>query len=128
MPEWGNLPVPKKLLAQGVRDMVRISDARMSGTHYGACIVHVSPEAAVGGPLALLRTGDTIVLDAPAGRLDMEVAADELERRRAAWTPPAPKYERSYAALYQRHVLQAHEGCDFDFLAAGPRVPEPPIY
>jgi dihydroxy-acid dehydratase len=128
MPEWGNLPVPKKLLAQGVRDMVRLSDARMSGTHYGACIVHVSPEAAVGGPLALLRTGDIIVLDAAAGRLDMEVKADELERRRAAWTPPAPKYERSYAALYQRHVLQAHEGCDFDFLAAGPRVPEPPIY
>jgi dihydroxy-acid dehydratase len=128
MPEWGNLPVPKKLLAQGVRDMVRISDARMSGTHYGACIVHVSPEAAVGGPLALLRTGDVVVLDAPAGRLDMEVAPDEIERRRAAWSPPAPKYERSYAALYQRHVLQAHEGCDFDFLAAGPRVPEPPIY
>ena len=128
MPEWGNLPIPKKLLAQGVRDMVRLSDARMSGTHYGTCILHAAPEAAVGGPLALLRTGDAVALDVPAGRLDMLVETAELERRRAAWRPAAPRYERSYAALYQAHVGQAHEGCDFDFLAGAGRVPEPPIF
>ncbi|MFV3126541.1 L-arabinonate dehydratase [Niveispirillum sp. KHB5.9] len=128
MPEWGNLPIPKKLLAQGVRDMVRISDARMSGTHYGACIVHAAPEAAVGGPLALVRTGDLIRLDAVAGTLDMLVDEDELARRRAAWVPPANTYERSYAALYRAHVTQAPAGCDFDFLAGTAKVPEPPIY
>jgi dihydroxy-acid dehydratase len=129
MPEWGNLPIPKKLLKQGVRDMVRICDGRMSGTHYGTCILHVAPEAAIGGPLALLRTGDLVALDVAAGRLDMLVEPAELERRRAAWTPAAPLYERSFAALYQRHVSQADQGCDFDFLATtGRPVAEPPIY
>lgn len=128
MPEWGNLPIPKKLLKQGVRDMVRICDGRMSGTHYGTCILHVSPEAAIGGPLALLRTGDLVELDVAAGRIDMRVSEDELARRRAEWKPSAPVYERSFAALYQRHVSQADEGCDFDFLTGTQAVPEPPIY
>ncbi|MEX6505967.1 L-arabinonate dehydratase [Jiella sp. M17.18] len=128
MPEWGNLPIPKKLLAKGVRDMVRICDGRMSGTHYGTCILHVAPEAAVGGPLGLLQTGDIVSLDVAAGRLDMEVDAEEIERRRAAWRPATPLYERSFAALYQRHVSQADKGCDFDFLAAPGVVPEPEIF
>jgi dihydroxy-acid dehydratase len=128
MPEWGNLPIPKKLLAKGVRDMVRISDARMSGTHYGACVLHVAPEAAIGGPLALVATGDLISLDVEAGRLDMLVDEAELARRRAAWSPPPTPYQRSYAALYQAHVSQAPQGCDFDFLAGQAPTPEPPIY
>ncbi len=128
MPEWGNLPVPKHLLARGVRDMVRISDGRMSGTHYGTCVLHVAPESAVGGPLALLRTGDMVALDVPEGRLDMLVDDDELAIRRANWRPAAPRYPRSYAALYQAHVSQANEGCDFDFLAAPGDVPEPAIF
>jgi dihydroxy-acid dehydratase len=128
MPEWGNLPIPKRLLARGVRDMVRVSDARMSGTHYGTCILHVAPEAAVGGPLALLRTGDVVRLDAPRGRLDMLVDEAELTRRRAEWSPPQPRYGRSWVALHQAHVSQAHEGCDLDFLAAAGSVPEPAIY
>ncbi|KQV44118.1 MULTISPECIES: L-arabinonate dehydratase [unclassified Rhizobium] len=128
MPEWGNLPIPKKLLKQGVRDMVRICDGRMSGTHYGTCILHVSPEAAIGGPLALLMTGDLIDLDVAAGTIDMRVSDEELARRRGDWKPSAPIYERSFAALYQRHVSQAHEGCDFDFLTGTQPVPEPPIY
>ncbi len=128
MPEWGNLPIPKKLLAEGVRDMVRISDARMSGTHYGTCVVHAAPEAAIGGPLALLRTGDLVTLDTAGGRLDMAVSDEELAARRAAWTPPVSPYRRSYAALYQAHVGQAPEGCDFDFLASRETVPEPPIF
>ncbi|CAK7261132.1 MULTISPECIES: L-arabinonate dehydratase [unclassified Shinella] len=128
MPEWGNLPIPKKLLKQGVRDMVRICDGRMSGTHYGTCILHVSPEAAVGGPLALVRTGDLIELDVAAATINMRVSEEELARRRAEWKPSAPIYERSFAALYQRHVSQAHEGCDFDFLTGTQPVPEPPIY
>lgn len=128
MPEWGNLPIPKKLLKQGVRDMVRICDGRMSGTHYGTCILHVSPEAAVGGPLALVRTGDLIELDVTAATINMRVSEEELARRRAEWKPSAPIYERSFAALYQRHVSQAHEGCDFDFLTGTQPVPEPPIY
>jgi dihydroxy-acid dehydratase len=129
-PEWGNLPLPKKLLAKGVRDMVRISDARMSGTHYGTCVLHVAPEAAIGGPLALVRTGDVIELDAAERRLHLRVSDDELARRRAAWRPAPPKYERSYAMLYQQHVTQADEGCDFDFLETGTAkpVPEPDIY
>lgn len=127
MPEWGNLQIPKKLLAEGVRDMVRISDGRMSGTHYGTCILHVAPEAAVGGPLALLKTGDRVRLDVEAGTLDMLVDDEEIARRRAAWTPPT-RYARSYAALYQRHVSQADKGCDFDFLEAGGPVPEPEIF
>lgn len=128
MPEWGNLPIPKKLLKQGVRDMVRICDGRMSGTHYGTCILHVSPEAAIGGPLALVRTGDLIELDVTAATINMRVSEEELARRRAEWKPTAPIYERSFAALYQRHVSQAHEGCDFDFLTGTQPVPEPPIY
>ena len=128
MPEWGNLPIPKKLLAAGVDDMVRICDGRMSGTHYGTCILHVAPEAAVGGPLALLRTGDIVQLDVAAGRLDMDVDQAEIDRRRAAWQPPAPRYPRSFAALYQRHVSQADQGCDFDFLSAPGDVPEPEIF
>ena len=128
MPEWGNLPIPKKLLAAGVRDMLRISDARMSGTHYGACVVHVAPESAIGGPLSLVRTGDPIRIDVHAGTLDMLVSDEELARRRANWQRPASAYERSYAALYQAHVGQAPEGCDFDFLSGTSRVPEPSIY
>lgn len=128
MPEWGNLPIPRHLLERGVRDMVRISDARMSGTHYGTCVLHVSPEAAIGGPLALLRTGDTVMLDVPAGRLEMLVDEAELARRRHAWKPPAERYPRSYAALYERHVGQAQDGCDFDFLTGSGGVPEPVIY
>jgi dihydroxy-acid dehydratase len=120
MPEWGQLPIPEKLLRQGVKDMVRISDARMSGTSYGACVLHVSPEAAVGGPLALVRTGDEIELDVPGRRLTLHVADDELARRRAAWRPPRPAFTRGYGKLFLDHVLQAHEGADFDFLRGGP--------
>jgi dihydroxy-acid dehydratase len=129
-PEWGNLHIPKKLLAQGVRDMVRVSDARMSGTHYGTCVLHVAPESAVGGPLALVRTGDTITLDVPARSIRLHVDDDELAQRRAAWTPPRRKYERSWTQLYQQHVTQADEGCDLDFLETGTAkpVPEPDIY
>ena len=128
MPEWGNLPIPKKLLAQGVRDMVRLSDARMSGTHYGTCVLHASPEAAVGGPLALLRTGDVVALDVEARSLDMLVDEAELARRRAAWTAPPRPYARGFVKLFQDHVTQAHEGCDFDFLQGTAATPEPVIY
>jgi dihydroxyacid dehydratase/phosphogluconate dehydratase len=128
MPEWGNLPIPKKMLAQGVRDMVRISDARMSGTHFGCCIVHAAPESFIGGPLALIKTGDRVRLDVPAGRLDMLVDEAELQQRRAAWRAPVSPYRRSYTALYQAHVGQAHTGCDFDFLSGTAPTPEPPIY
>ena len=127
-PEWGNLPIPAKLLAQGVRDMVRISDARMSGTHYGTCVLHVAPEAAIGGALALVRTGDVIELDVPARRIHLRVDDAELARRRAAWSPAPRRYGRSYAALYQQHVAQADEGCDFDFLSGTAPVPEPEIF
>jgi dihydroxy-acid dehydratase len=128
MPEWGNLPIPRKLLVRGVRDMVRICDGRMSGTHYGCCIVHVAPESAIGGPLALLRTGDQVRLDVLGGRLDMLVSAEETAARRRVWQPPPRQYERSYAALYQAHVTQAPQGCDFDFLAGRASTPEPVIY
>ncbi|KGM35445.1 L-arabinonate dehydratase [Inquilinus limosus] len=130
MPEWGMLPIPKKLVKQGVRDMVRISDARMSGTSYGACILHVSPESYVGGPLALLRTGDIVTLDVAARRLDMEVPEAELARRRAELQPPPPRYERGYGWMFNRHIRQAHEGCDFDFLETGFGAPvaEPDIF
>ncbi|MGK9233230.1 dihydroxy-acid dehydratase [Inquilinus limosus] len=130
MPEWGMLPIPKKLVKQGVRDMVRISDARMSGTSYGACILHVSPEAYIGGPLALLRTGDIVTLDVAARRIDMEVPEAELARRRAEWTPPQPRFERGYGWMFNRHIRQAHEGCDFDFLETGFGAPvgEPDIF
>ncbi len=125
MPEWGMLPIPRKLLAQGVRDMVRLSDARMSGTSYGTCVLHVCPESRVGGPLALVEDGDLISLDTDARRLDLLVAEDELERRRAAWSPPPPHYERGYGQLFVEHVLQADEGCDLDFLAKPGTTPEP---
>jgi dihydroxy-acid dehydratase len=117
MPEWGQLPIPRKLLEQGVRDMVRISDARMSGTSYGACVLHVAPEAHVGGPLALVQSGDLIELDVPARKLNVLVSEQELARRRAAWKAPPPKFERGYGTLYLKHVTQADQGCDFDFLA-----------
>jgi dihydroxy-acid dehydratase len=128
MPEWGNLPIPKKLLARGVRDLVRISDARMSGTHYGTCVLHASPESAVGGPLALVRAGDMIELDVEKRSLNMLVADHELAARRAAWRPPAQPFQRGWTKLYQQHVTQAHEGCDLDFLAGGAATPEPAIY
>jgi dihydroxy-acid dehydratase len=128
MPEWGMLPLPKKLLRQGVRDMVRISDSRMSGTSYGTCVLHVAPESAVGGPLALVRDGDTITLDVPGRVLRMEVPDEELKRRRAAWTAPKPHYQRGYGAIFAKHVTQANEGCDFDFLTAPGEVPEPEIH
>jgi dihydroxy-acid dehydratase len=128
MPEWGQLPIPKKLLKDGVRDMVRISDARMSGTSYGACVLHVSPEAYVGGPLGLIRDGDVIELDVPGRKLNVAVSDDEMARRKAAWKAPAPRYERSYGVLFSTHVSQAHKGCDFDFLAGTAPVPEPEIH
>ena len=128
MPEWGGLPIPKKLLMRGVRDLVRLSDARMSGTHYGSCVLHVSPESAVGGPLALVRDGDEIELDVEARRLHLCVDEAELERRRATWTRPVSPYARGYVRLYQDHVTQAHEGCDFDFLSGTAPTPEPTIY
>jgi dihydroxy-acid dehydratase len=128
MPEWGGLPIPKRLLARGVRDLVRISDARMSGTHYGSCVLHVSPESAVGGPLALLRTGDAVRLDVAGRRLEMLVDDDELQRRRAAWRAPVQPFERGWTRLYQQHVRQAHEGCDLDFLEGTSVTPEPGIF
>ncbi|WP_374444066.1 L-arabinonate dehydratase [Stella sp.] len=128
MPEWGMLPIPRKLLQQGVRDMVRISDARMSGTSYGTCILHVAPESFVGGPLALVRTGDMIALDVPNRRIDLEVDAEELERRRAEWKQPPQKFGRGYGVLLSRHITQADKGCDFDFLAGTAPTPEPEIH
>ncbi len=128
MPEWGMLPVPKKLLRQGVRDMVRISDARMSGTSYGTCVLHVAPESFVGGPLALVKTGDLIELDVGKRELNLKVAAEEMQRRRAAWRPPERKYERGYGAIFSQHVRQADEGCDFDFLEGTAATPEPEIH
>ena len=128
MPEWGMLPIPKKLLKQGVRDMVRISDARMSGTSYGACVLHVAPESFVGGPLALVKTGDLIELDVPGRRLELKVSADELARRRAAWTAPVAKYRRGYGAIFSEHITQANEGCDFRFLEGTAPTAEPEIH
>ncbi|SDG32492.1 L-arabinonate dehydratase [Sulfitobacter delicatus] len=119
MPEWGMLPMPKALLKQGHRDMLRISDARMSGTSYGACILHVAPESFVGGPLALLKTGDIVRMDLEARTLDMLVEEDELAARRAAWKAPEPRFERGWGYMFQRHVGQADQGCDFDYLTAG---------
>jgi dihydroxy-acid dehydratase len=116
MPEWGHMPIPAKLLRQGVSDLLRISDARMSGTSYGAVVLHVAPESAVGGPLALVQTGDRIRLDVEARTLDVTIDEAELQRRRAAWTPPPRKDQRGYRQLYEDHVLQANEGCDLDFL------------
>jgi dihydroxy-acid dehydratase len=128
MPEWGNLPIPKKLLQRGVRDMLRISDSRMSGTHYGTCVLHVAPESAVGGPLALLRTGDIVTLDIGARRLDMQVSEAELAARRAAWVAPPMAHARGYARIYQQEVTQADKGCDFAVLAGNAATAEPAIY
>jgi len=130
MPEWGMLPIPKKLVKQGVRDMVRISDARMSGTSYGACILHVAPESFIGGPLALVRNGDMITLDVDARTIDLDISDAEMEQRRAAWKAPEPNYERGYGWMFSRHIQQANEGCDFDFLRTdfGGPVKEPAIY
>jgi len=128
MPEWGMLPIPLKLVRAGVRDMVRISDARMSGTSYGACILHVAPEAFIGGPLAFVRTGDMIEVDVAARRLHLDVADEELARRRAAWTPPPPRLARGYGAIFAAHVRQANEGCDFDVLDIPTRLPEPEMH
>jgi dihydroxy-acid dehydratase len=128
MPEWGMLPIPRKLLKQGVKDMLRISDARMSGTSYGACILHVAPESYVGGMLAFVETGDEIEVDVEARRIHLHVSDEELARRRAAWAPPPPRYPRGYGALYSQHIGQADEGCDFDFLAPLGEVPEPEIH
>ncbi len=130
MPERGMLPIPVALVRQGVRDMLRISDARMSGTCYRACIPHVSPESHAGGPLAPVRTGDMVTVDVPVRRTDMDVDEAELARRRAGWTAPAPRYGRGYGWIFGRHILQAHEGCDFDFpeTGFGAPVPEPEIH
>jgi len=128
MPEWGMLPIPKKLLKQGVRDMVRISDARMSGTSYGTCVLHVSPESWIGGPLALVRTGDIVELDVPGRKLTLKVSDEELAKRRAAWKPKAKKYARGYGKIFSQHVSQADKGCDFDFLEGTAPIPEPEIH
>ena len=130
MPEWGMIPMPQKLLNEGHRDMVRLSDARMSGTSYGACILHVAPEAYVGGPLALIETGDMITLDVPNRLLDVDLSEKELDRRRATWIAPKPRYERGYGWMFLKHVQQADKGCDFDFLETdhGAVVPEPDIH
>ena len=128
MPEWGMLPIPKKLLRDGIRDMVRISDARMSGTSYGTCVLHVSPESAVGGPLALVRDGDMIELDVAARRIHLDVTAEELARRREEWRPPEPKFQRGYGRLFLDEITQAHEGCDFRFLHRGDKIADPVFY
>ena len=130
MPEWGMLPIPTKLVKQGVRDMLRLSDARMSGTSYGACILHAAPEAYIGGPLALVKTGDLITVDVPARRIHLEVSDTELAARRAAWVAPPPRYARGYGWMAAQHILQADQGCDFDYLEAGFGAPvgEPDIF
>ena len=128
MPEWGQLPIPRKVLAQGVRDMVRISDCRMSGTSFGACVLHVAPESFIGGPLALVRDGDSIELDIPARLLQLKVSDEELARRRKEWKAPPPRYTRGYGAIFSQNVTQANEGCDFAVLADRSKVAEPDIY
>ena len=129
-PEWGMLPIPKALIKQGHRDMLRISDARMSGTSYGACVLHVAPESYIGGPLALLKTGDIVRLDLDSRRLDMLVDEEEIERRRAAWQKPEPRFQRGYGYMFGKHVTQSNEGCDFDFLSPkfGETAGEPDIF
>jgi len=128
MPEWGMLPIPKKLLQAGVRDLLRISDARMSGTSYGACVLHIAPESAIGGPLALVQDGDLIELDVPARRLHWQVSDEEIARRRAVWKPAEPRFARGYGRLFVEEITQAPEGCDFKFLHHGPPTPEPDIF
>ena len=129
MPEWGMIPMPKALLKQGQRDMIRLSDARMSGTSYGACILHVAPEAFIGGPLALIKTGDMIEVDIPNRKLDVDVSEDEMKKRRNEWVEPEPRFERGYGYIYSKHIEQADKGCDFDFLRTdfGEAVKEPDI-
>ena len=117
-PEWGHIPMPRVLLDRGVSDVVRISDARMSGTSFGTVVLHVAPESAIGGPLAAVRTGDEIALDVHARRIDLAVPAEEIERRMAAFRPAPPHYDRGYGRLFLEHVTQANLGCDFDFLGA----------
>ena len=130
MPEWGMLPIPVKLVKQGVRDMLRLSDARMSGTSYGACILHASPEAYIGGPLALVKTGDLISVDVDARKIHLEISDAEFASRKSAWVAPPAKYERGYGWMFSKHILQAEDGCDFDFLETGfgAPVPEPDIF
>ncbi|HEX4985208.1 MAG TPA: L-arabinonate dehydratase [Burkholderiales bacterium] len=128
MPEWGMLPIPKKLLKQGVRDMVRISDARMSGTSYGTCVLHVSPESWVGGPLAMVKTGDIVELDVPGRKLNLRIGDEEMAKRKAAWRPGEKKYPRGYGKIFSQHVSQADKGCDFDFLEGTAPIPEPEIH
>jgi dihydroxy-acid dehydratase len=128
MPEWGMLPVPKKLVKQGVRDMVRVSDARMSGTSYGTCVLHVAPESYVGGPLALVQNGDLIELDVEARSINLKISDAEMAQRRAAWQPPQRKFERGYGVIFSQHIKQANEGCDFDFLEGTAPTAEPEIH
>ncbi|HXW06797.1 MAG TPA: L-arabinonate dehydratase [Vicinamibacterales bacterium] len=128
MPEWGMLPIPKKILAQGIRDMVRISDARMSGTSYGTCVLHVAPESFVGGPLAFVRDRDTIELDVPGRRLTLRVSEEELTRRRTEWKPREVRYPRGFGRMYAAHVTQANRGCDFDFLEGAAPIEDPEIH
>ena len=128
MAEVGNMSLPPKVLKKGITDMVRISDARMSGTSYGACVLHVAPESYIGGPLAFVRDGDLIELDVAARRLELKVSDAELAMRRAAWVPPKPHYSRGFGALYEKHITQANEGCDFDFLHSGAPTPDPEIH
>ena len=129
MPEWGMLPIPKKLLKKGIRDMLRLTDARMSGTSYGACVLHVAPESYVGGPLALIKNGDIISVDVDRRLIEVKISDEEMAFRKAAWTPPPAKYPRSYTKMYIEHVTQANDGCDFDFLEySDQEVPEPEIH
>ena len=128
MPEWGMLPIPKRLLGQGVRDMIRISDGRMSGTSYGACILHVAPESFVGGPLNFVQTGDEIEIDVDKRSIHLHVSDEELARRKSAWKPPTPRYPRGYGAMFSAHIGQADQGCDFDFLEGQAAIPEPEIH
>jgi dihydroxy-acid dehydratase len=124
MPEWGQIPIPGKLLSAGVTDMVRVSDARMSGTAFGTVVLHVTPESAAGGPLRAIQDGDPIELDVDVGRIDVDVPGDELAARLGRLGPAEPRYRRGYGAMFLDHVLQADEGCDFDFLRARPDDPE----
>jgi dihydroxy-acid dehydratase len=128
MPEWGMLPIPKKLLKQGVRDMVRVSDARMSGTSYGTCVLHVSPESWIGGPLALVKTGDIVELDVAGRKLSLKISDEEFAERRKQWKPKPGKFERGFGKLFSEHIRQANEGCDFDFLEGTAPTPEPEIH
>jgi len=128
MPEWGMIPLPFKLIQLGVRDMVRISDARMSGTSHGTTVLHIAPESFIGGPLALVHDGDIIELDIPGRRLELMVSPDEMAARRESWTEPSPRFERGWGALYDQNILQANEGCDFQVLRGRRGAPESAIY